>query len=96
MKALHFGAGNIGRGFIGKLLADSGVEVIFADVNDKVIDLLKTQQSYHVKIVGDSVNTVEEVTNVTGINFKDENAVIELFKTVDLVTTAVGPNVSPA
>ncbi len=93
MKALHFGAGNIGRGFIGKLLADSGVEVIFADVNDKVIDLLKTQQSYHVKIVGDSVNTVEEVTNVTGINFKDENAVIELFKTVDLVTTAVGPNV---
>ncbi|KYK90142.1 mannitol-1-phosphate 5-dehydrogenase, partial [Aggregatibacter actinomycetemcomitans serotype d str. SA2200] len=53
MKALHFGAGNIGRGFIGKLLADSGVEVIFADVNDKVIDLLKTQQSYHVKIVGD-------------------------------------------
>ncbi|WP_233115027.1 mannitol-1-phosphate 5-dehydrogenase [Aggregatibacter actinomycetemcomitans] len=93
MKALHFGAGNIGRGFIGKLLADSGVEVIFADVNDKVIDLLKTQQSYHVKIVGDSVNTVEEVTNVTGINSKDENAVIELFKTVDLVTTAVGPNV---
>ncbi|WP_257812690.1 mannitol-1-phosphate 5-dehydrogenase [Aggregatibacter actinomycetemcomitans] len=93
MKALHFGAGNIGRGFIGKLLADSGVEVIFADVNDKVIDLLKTQQSYHVKIVGDSVNTVEEVTNVTGINFKDENAVIELFKTVDLVATAVGPNV---
>ncbi|AEW78090.1 mannitol-1-phosphate 5-dehydrogenase [Aggregatibacter actinomycetemcomitans] len=93
MKALHFGAGNIGRGFIGKLLADSGVEVIFADVNDKVIDLLKTQQSYHVKIVGDSVNTVEEVTNVIGINSKDENAVIELFKTVDLVTTAVGPNV---
>lgn len=93
MKALHFGAGNIGRGFIGKLLADSGVEVIFADVNEKVIDQLKAQRSYHVKIVGDSINTLENVTNVTGVNSKDENAVIDLFKTVDLVTTAVGPNV---
>ena len=93
MKALHFGAGNIGRGFIGKLLADSGVEVIFADVNEKVIDQLKAQRSYHVKIVGDSINTVENVTNITGVNSKDENAVIDLFKTVDLVTTAVGPNV---
>lgn len=93
MKALHFGAGNIGRGFIGKLLADSGVEVIFADVNEKVIDQLKAQRSYHVKIVGDSINTVENVTNITGVNSKDENAVIDLFKNVDLVTTAVGPNV---
>lgn len=93
MKALHFGAGNIGRGFIGKLLADSGVQVIFADVNDRVIDLLKQDQAYNVKIVGDSVNTVERVTNVTGVNSKDEAAVIALFNEVDLITTAVGPNV---
>ena len=93
MKALHFGAGNIGRGFIGKLLADSGVQVIFADVNDTVIDLLKSQGSYNVKIVGDSVNTVEKVSNVSAINSKDENALIALFNEVDLVTTAVGPNV---
>ena len=93
MKALHFGAGNIGRGFIGKLLADSGVQVIFADVNDTVIDLLKSQGSYNVKIVGDSVNTVEKVSNVSAVNSKDENALIALFNEVDLVTTAVGPNV---
>lgn len=93
MNALHFGAGNIGRGFIGKLLADSGVQVTFADVNEQVIDLLKSQQSYNVKIVGDSINTIETVHNVTGVNSKDENTLIELFKTVDLVTTAVGPTV---
>ncbi|OOF70333.1 mannitol-1-phosphate 5-dehydrogenase [Rodentibacter caecimuris] len=93
MKALHFGAGNIGRGFIGKLLADSGIQVIFADVNDKIIELLQNQQSYNVKIVGDSINAVERVCNVTGVNSKDEQAVIDLFNQVDLVTTAVGPNV---
>ncbi|MGQ0286415.1 mannitol-1-phosphate 5-dehydrogenase [Pasteurellaceae bacterium 22721_9_1] len=93
MKALHFGAGNIGRGFIGKLLADSGVQVIFADVNDKVIELLKNQQAYNVKIVGDSLNQIEQVKNVTGVNSKDEAGVVALFNEVDFVTTAVGPTV---
>lgn len=93
MNALHFGAGNIGRGFIGKVLADSGVQVTFADVNEQVIDLLKRHQSYNVKIVGDSINAMESVRHVTGVDSKDTNALIELFKTVDLVTTAVGPTV---
>ncbi|WP_075320150.1 mannitol-1-phosphate 5-dehydrogenase [Histophilus somni] len=93
MNALHFGAGNIGRGFIGKVLADSGVQVTFADVNEAVIDLLKRHQSYNVKIVGDSINAMESVRHVTGVDSKDTKALIELFKTVDLVTTAVGPTV---
>lgn len=93
MNALHFGAGNIGRGFIGKVLADSGVQVTFADVNEAVIDLLKRHQSYNVKIVGNSINAMESVRHVTGVDSKDTKALIELFKTVDLVTTAVGPTV---
>ncbi|WP_104884274.1 mannitol-1-phosphate 5-dehydrogenase [Pasteurella multocida] len=93
MKALHFGAGNIGRGFIGKLLADSGIQVIFADVNDHVIEQLKTQRAYPVKIVGDRLNVIETVSNVTGVNSKNEADIIVCFTEVDLVTTAVGPNV---
>ncbi len=92
MNALHFGAGNIGRGFIGKLLADAGIFVTFADINQTQIDQINQNKQYGVKIVGDD-SRVEIVKNIAAINSKDENAVIEQVKTTDLITTAVGPNV---
>lgn len=54
MKALHFGAGNIGRGFIGKLLADAGIQLTFADVNQVVLDALNARHSYQVHVVGET------------------------------------------
>ena len=38
-KAVHFGAGKIGRGFIAELLHDSGYEIIFGDVVDEFVNL---------------------------------------------------------
>lgn len=91
MKALHFGAGNIGRGFIGKLLADAQIEVTFADVNQQIIDLLATRHQYPVQIVGEREIT-ETVSNVNAI-YATDPAVIDLIAQVDLITTAVGPQV---
>ncbi len=93
MKAIHFGAGNIGRGFIGKVLADAGIHVTFADVNEAVVSELKTRQSYDVTIVGET-KTVETVSNVTAINSMDPDIIL-LMTEVNLITTAVGPNVLP-
>ena len=47
--AIQFGAGNIGRGFIGKLLADSGYKVYFADVNKAVIDEINLKKEYVIE-----------------------------------------------
>jgi len=91
MKSIHFGAGNIGRGFIGKLLADAGINVTFADVDEKVINLLNTLNTYNVKVVGAECKT-EVVSGVNAINSTSEE-LVALISETDLITTAVGPNV---
>ncbi|UIN00875.1 mannitol-1-phosphate 5-dehydrogenase [Yersinia ruckeri] len=91
MKALHFGAGNIGRGFIGKLLADAGAEVIFADVNQPLLDELNRRKCYQVNVVGEQART-EEVNNVSAVHSGSED-VVTLIADVDIITTAVGPQV---
>ena len=47
-KAIHFGAGNIGRGFIGPVLQDNNYEVIFVDVDERLIDKLNASKEYKV------------------------------------------------
>ncbi len=91
MKALHFGAGNIGRGFIGKLLSDAGIEVTFADVNETVVNALIERKAYPVKIVAKEC-VVEVVKNVTAVHSATD-AVIDYIANSDLITTAVGPAV---
>ena len=92
-KALHFGGGNIGRGFIGKILAEAGYEVVFADINMTVIDRLNQDHGYTVHVVGEGVDQHETVKNVRGINSGDEAAVTAEISDATLVTTAVGPPV---
>jgi mannitol-1-phosphate 5-dehydrogenase len=91
--AVHFGAGNIGRGFVAQFLHQSGYEVIFADVNDEIIGELQAAASYHVHEVGeDSRSSV--VDNYRAINSRTHEAdVIAAVAKADLVTTAVGARI---
>jgi mannitol-1-phosphate 5-dehydrogenase len=91
--AVHFGAGNIGRGFVGLILHRAGYQVVFADVVDELIDALNTTPSYLVKEVGlDS--SEERVDGYRAINIRrDEPAAVAEIASADIVTTAVGPTV---
>ncbi|SDJ23873.1 mannitol-1-phosphate 5-dehydrogenase [Salimicrobium halophilum] len=94
MKAVHFGAGNIGRGFIGELLYKSGYSTTFVDVNAEIIEALNDEKEYTVHYAGSDEKL--KVTRVRGIDSsKDSAAVTEAVQEADLVTTAVGPNVLP-
>ncbi|MGI6008482.1 MAG: mannitol-1-phosphate 5-dehydrogenase [Ruminococcus sp.] len=97
-KAVQFGAGNIGRGFIGALLSQSGYHVVFADVVDKVIDKINEDKAYTVHVM--DVECVDQkIENISGVNSTKPEAVDEIASS-DLVTTAVGlmvlPRIAPA
>ena len=93
MKAVHFGAGNIGRGFVGLILHDAGYEVVFADVNADLIDALRETPSYLVREVGAGAST-RTVNNYRALNSQAHEAdVVAEIATADIVTTAVGPNI---
>lgn len=95
MKAVHFGAGNIGRGFIGLLLSKAGYEVSFVDVNEQTIDAINTQQAYNVLLADESQEKIP-VSNISGINsMKHPEAVIEAIVEADIITTAVGASILP-
>ncbi|MCI9657037.1 MAG: mannitol-1-phosphate 5-dehydrogenase [Lachnospiraceae bacterium] len=86
--AIQFGAGNIGRGFIGMLLAQAGYRVIFADVSEVIIDRLAADQKYTVHVMDTEVEDVE-ITNITGILSNGSEIIDEIAK-ADVLTTAVG------
>ncbi|MDQ0616057.1 mannitol-1-phosphate 5-dehydrogenase [Arthrobacter globiformis] len=93
MKAVHFGAGNIGRGFVGLLLHEAGYEVVFADVADALITQLAGADSYSVHEVGENP-AVRTVDNFRAVNSGTQEAqLIEEIATADIVTTAVGPHI---
>ncbi|WP_106498357.1 mannitol-1-phosphate 5-dehydrogenase [Lentibacillus sp. Marseille-P4043] len=93
MEAVHFGAGNIGRGFIGSLLYQANYHTTFVDVNDEVIQELNEKQQYNVRLAAENSETLT-VKNVSGINsINDPDKVIEAITKADIVTTAVGPNI---
>lgn len=50
--AVHFGAGNIGRGLIGARLQEAGYFVVFADVNQELIDQLNLTGHYTITELG--------------------------------------------
>ena len=85
MKAVMYGGGNIGRGFIGALLSNSGYEVAFVDVVDDVINALNKEHTYPIRIIkGDTFEDID-VKNVSAVDGKDANAVAEAIAAADIM-----------
>ncbi len=92
-KAIQFGAGNIGRGFIGGLLSNAGYHVVFADVNDTIIDKINADGKYTI-FVKDVESKEQVITDISGVNSTKPELIDEI-KEAEIITTAVGLRILP-
>jgi len=89
MKLVQFGAGNIGRSFVGQIFANAGWEVVFVDIDERIIEELNRTHRYRV-VVKERVERTIEVANVRGLLGFHREAVVKEVAACDLVSTAVG------
>jgi len=88
-KLVLFGAGKIGRSFIGQLFSKSGYEVVFIDINPVVIDEMNKRHEYKVFIKGNKEEVII-VNNIRGVLGTQKELVIEEVATADIIATSVG------
>ena len=90
-KIVLFGAGKIGRSFIGQLFSRGGYEVVFVDVFKPVIDELNLRGNYNVIIKSDK-DEVMNITHVRGVHADNTKQVSFEIATSDIVAVSVGLN----
>jgi len=93
MKAVMYGAGNIGRGFIGALFSQSGYDVAFIDVAKPVVEALQTRGSYPVRVLDGAGYEDVAILRVGAIDGTDAEAAAEAIAQADVMATAVGANI---
>ncbi|MCR5003540.1 MAG: mannitol-1-phosphate 5-dehydrogenase [Bacteroidales bacterium] len=86
--AIQFGAGNIGRGFIGAVLNQAGYQVIFADVVETLLQQINERKGYTVHITDTNSRDIE-VKNISAVNSGSDEAVAKVAE-AEVITTAVG------
>jgi mannitol-1-phosphate 5-dehydrogenase len=95
-KAVIFGAGNVGRGFIGQLFSQSGYAVTFIDVDEPLIAALEERGGYTIQLV-DNENTQQvPVAPVHAFNSVRQRAeATAALAQTSLSATAVGARILP-
>ena len=94
--AVIFGAGNIGRGFIGQLFSESGYEVVFVDIDRPLLDALNARGAYTIELVDNEDTDYVRVSPVRAIHADDRPAVAAAIARAGIMATAVGARALPA
>jgi len=94
MTLVQFGAGNIGRSFIGQLFAQAGYEVCFVDVDAELVAELNMTRSYVVEIRDTDPQEIH-VQGVRGLHTSARERIVDEIAQASIIGTAVGPRALP-
>ena len=98
-QAVMFGAGNVGRGFLGQLFCESGYEVVFVDVDEALIASLNARRGYTIRLVDNDRTEEVCVGPVRALHADDREAVAAALTEAEIAATAVGvralPHIAP-
>ena len=89
LRAVQFGAGNIGRGFIAQLFHESGFDVTFVDVVEPVVARINADGAYTIRIVGPGAADVR-IDRINAIHGTDRDGVASAVASCAIACTAVG------
>lgn len=89
--AVIIGAGNIGRGFLGQIFAESGWDPVFVDVDRALVAALNERGRYCIELAADDGSVDFAVERVRALT-PDDPAAAAALAGADLAATAVGVN----
>jgi mannitol-1-phosphate 5-dehydrogenase len=92
-EAVIFGAGAIGRGFIGQLYSESGYQVTFVDVDQLLLDALNRRGEYTIRLVTNERTEEVQVSPVAALHSSDVGAIAAALSRAEIGATAVGAGV---
>lgn len=87
-----FGAGQIGRGFIGDICSASGYSLVFVDVDENVVRMLNEKSEYPLWLLSGESKTEKKITRFSALSFSQTEKIAEVVSMVELAFTAVGGN----
>jgi mannitol-1-phosphate 5-dehydrogenase len=93
-KIVIFGAGRIGRSFIGQIFSRGGFEVVFVDIDRRLIDLINDRKNYKIIIKGEKDETLL-IQNVRGIHFDDSASILNEISSTSILGVSVGQAALP-
>ncbi|MFW5757863.1 MAG: mannitol-1-phosphate 5-dehydrogenase [Bacteroidota bacterium] len=91
-----FGAGKIGRSFIGQVFGKAGYQIIFIDINTSIIELLNQKRKYKIVIKSNAGDSSLYIDNLKGIDLSDQEKVAEAVSNAHLVSLSVGQQGLPS
>ena len=89
-KLILFGAGKIGRSFIGQLFSRAGYEVVFIDINHSIINELNHRRTYKVVVKSETTDEILEIKNIRGIHLNQSADIAYEIASASVIAISVG------